>query len=325
MEILVKFFAFAFGFAAATWALALWRARRAETDFPPTGRFLDLPAGRLHYRQAGTGPDVVLLHGASGSIREFDFGLFDALAQRYRVTAFDRPGLGYSNGLAEDSLSSQAAHLAQACEALGIGDPLLVGQSFGGSVALAWALQGGQKTSPRALVLIGAPVLPWPGELDLWYRLNRGILGRSIMPWLAAAWVWPGYVSASLASIFAPDTVPDGYAAHIGTELTIRQQTLRANVAQVNALRRSLVTMEPLYPRLTLPIELLHGEADTVVQIDIHARPFAQRLANVTLTILPQTGHMPHHSHLPEVLAAIDRAHSHAIVMEKGDSHGPAL
>lgn len=321
MKILVNFVAFILGLAVITTVLARWRARRAETLFPPTGQFLDLADGRVHYRQAGVGPDVVLLHGASGSIREFDFGLFETLAQDFRVTAFDRPGLGYSDSLCDDSLAAQAAHLALACGRLGVTAPLIVGQSFGGSVALAWALRGG----PRALVLIGAPALPWPGDLDIWYRLNRGGVGRWLMPWLAAAWIWPGYVARSLGEIFAPNPVPPRYADHIGTGLTIRYHTLRANVAQVNGLRAQLVAMEPLYPRLTLPIELIHGEDDTVVPIHIHSRPVTARLANACLTALPQTGHMPHHSNLPEVLAAIDRAHSRAIVAKTGDTHGPAL
>ena len=45
----------------------------------------------------GEGPDVVLIHGAFGSLRDFTFDLSDRLSERYRVIAFDRPGLGYTD------------------------------------------------------------------------------------------------------------------------------------------------------------------------------------------------------------------------------------
>ena len=321
MHVLADLLAIVALFSLATVLRALWRGRRACAAFPPTGQFITVNGRRVHYQQAGAGPDLVLLHGASGSIREFDFGLMAALAQRFRVTAIDRPGLGYSEALAKDGLPDQARHLSGVCDQLGITAPLVVGQSFGGSVALAWALQGG----PRALVLIGAPALPWPGDLDIWYRLNRGPL-RGVMPLLAAAWIWPGYIANSLTGIFTPNPVPPGYAAQIGTALTIRYNTLAANVRQVNGLRAGLVAQEPQYPRLTLPIEMIHGEDDRVVPIHIHSRPMAARLPSAVLTALPATGHMPHHSHLAQVLAAIDRAHSRAIVAKTPEvTHGPAL
>lgn len=295
----------------ATVVLAGVRQLRAEKAHPPLGQFLKVQGRRLHYRQAGRGPDVVLLHGASGSLAEFDFGLMAGLMDRYRVTAFDRPGLGWSDPLpgGGDGLTAQADYLAQACKVLGITAPLVVGQSYGGSVALAWAL--GQN-APRALVLLGAPCVPWPGDLDIWYRLNRRWPGRWLMPWLAAAWIWPGYIRASLQGIFAPNPVPTTYAQTIGTRLTLRRKTLAANVSQVIGLRAALVAMQPDYGRLTLPIESLHGLDDTVVPFAIHAHAFAALAPGCHLTELAHTGHMPHHAHLDQVLAAIGRAKSRA-------------
>lgn len=273
-------------------------------DHPPKGAFLTVAGRRLHYLQRGTGPDIVLLHGASGNLAEFDFGLIAALAKDWRVTAFDRPGLGHSPPLPGASLEAQARLLRQACAELGVKAPVLVGQSYGGSVALAWALQ----EPPRALVQLGAPCLPWPGDLDIWYRLNRNPLLRAVLLPLAAAWIWRGYVENSLTGIFAPNPVPPDYAMGFGVPLTLRFSALKANVLQVLALRAELVAMEPFYPRLNLPIELVHGVDDAVVPLMVHSGPLSARLPNARLTALPGIGHMPHHAALPEVLAAIERA-----------------
>ncbi len=187
---------------------------------------------------------------------------------------------------------------------LGVTEPVVVGQSYGGSVALAWALQGG----PRALVLVGSPSMPWPGKLDPWYRLTDTWAGRHLAIPLAAAFVPSSYVSSATAAVFSPDPVPQGYEAHLGAALALRRQSLVANTSQINALRDELLTMVPRYPSLSLPIELVHGTADTIVPLHIHSRPVSELLPQARLTVIDGAGHMPHHSHPDTVIAAIDRA-----------------
>ncbi|MFM7443380.1 MAG: alpha/beta fold hydrolase, partial [Tabrizicola sp.] len=64
----------------------------------------------------------------------------------------------------------------------------------------------------------------------------------------------------------------------------------------------------PRYSTLDLPVELIHGTADTIVPLDIHSRPVSQILPDATLTVIDGAGHMPHHGHAEVVIAAIDRA-----------------
>lgn len=298
--------------ALALAGVTLWRSSAreaaAEAAFPPTGQFVTVDGLRLHYEMSGSGPDLVMIHGASGSLRDLTFALRDQLTDRYRVTVVDRPGLGHSDPLpdasAEGSLAAQARVIKAAMAQLGVTDPVVLGQSYGGAVALAWALDGGL----RALVLVGSPSLPWPGTLDPWYRVTSTTFGRALAIPLASAFVPQSYVSAATTAVFAPDPVPPGYEAYLGTALTLRRQTLAANTAQVNALRAELVTMEPRYPTLTLPVEMIHGTADTIVPLSIHSGPLSTVLPNVTLTVIDGAGHMPHHAHSQTVIDAIDRA-----------------
>ena len=138
--------------ALATGVTAHYRASQAETTYPPLGQFVEVTGGQVHYVQQGAGPHVVLLHGAGGNVREFTFDLMGRLADRYTVTAFDRPGLGFTDrvpgvdtGLFAtegDSPQDQAAMLREAAEKIGITDPIVAGHSFGGIVSYAWALAG---------------------------------------------------------------------------------------------------------------------------------------------------------------------------------------
>ena len=299
--------------AALTAAFAVfvhYRAAAREAALiaahPPRGQFIAVNGLRVHYIMAGSGPDLILIHGASGNALDLTGPLMDQLSPHYRVIAFDRPGLGWSDPIEDDSLTGQALHLAAAADQLGVKEPILVGQSYGGSVTLAWALYAPVK--PRALVLISAPSLPWPGSLDIWYRLTSTRIGAAILVPNATTFVPESYIDASITGVFAPSPVPPGYGDAIDVDLTLRRSTLRANAGQVNALRPQIVAMEPDYPALTLPIEMLHGTADTIVPLKIHSAPFAARMPNAHLTVIDGAGHMPHYSHTSLVIDAIARA-----------------
>jgi pimeloyl-ACP methyl ester carboxylesterase len=55
-------------------------------------------------------------------------------------------------------------------------------------------------------------------------------------------------------------------------------------------------------------VELVHGTEDTIVPLAIHSGPLSKLLPNVSLTVIPGAGHMPHHAHADVVIEAIDRA-----------------
>jgi pimeloyl-ACP methyl ester carboxylesterase len=232
--------------------------------------------------------------------------MIDRLSDLYRVIAFDRPGLGYSEAMAEGGTDprAQARHLQVAAAQLGVTDPIVLGHSYGGAVAMGWALTAPKP--PRGLVIVSGATMPFPGDVDRWYHLTGGRFGWLINP-ILGAFAGPAQIDASLASTFAPKLVPAGYADHIGPGLTLRQKALRDNGRQVLALKAMLTEMSQSYAALDLPVEILHGDADTTVRLDIHARPLLATLPHAALTVIKGAGHMPHHTDMEQIVAAIDR------------------
>lgn len=296
------------GFAALT----LWRAARNEAEaqraYPPVGRILTVEGHAVHAYVRGTGPDLVLIHGSSGNLRDFTYRMVDALSDRYRVIAFDRPGLGYSDPISGTgtTLSEQAAVLAGAARQLGAERPIVLGQSLGGAVALAWAVEHPDRLS--ALVTVSGVAYPWETGLGTYYTVLSSWAGRNIVIPLITAWIGDARIRATIASVYAPLPVPEGYGDHIGDRLTVQRDAMRANALQRRGLLDWVTAQAPHYGDIAVPVEIVHGRDDTTVPLEVHALPLSEAIADAHLRVLETSSHMPHHTHMTEVIAAIDRA-----------------
>lgn len=303
------------GCAAAIDARADAREAQWMAEHPPVGDLIVVNGRQVHLREsgraAGTAPDLVLIHGANGNLRDFTFDLTQRLERDFRILAVDRPGLGWSDSLgeADNDPRAQARHLRAALAERGVNRPIVLGHSYGGAVAMGWALEAPQDTA--ALVIIAGATYPWDGSLGLWYRINDGPLGR-VGRALVSAMAPETAARGVFASVFEPHPVPGGYVDHFGAGLSMRRSSQEANTRQVNALNEQLLRMHPEYPGLTLPIELVHGDADTIVGLDIHSARMERDVASVRLDRVAGGGHMLHHSHPDQVVAAIHRAAARA-------------
>ncbi len=112
------------------------KAPETIAELIPESSYINIDGARLHYVQAGQGPDLVLLHGIGASVYIWRF-VFPLLQTRHRVIAFDIAGFGKSSKDAKRNygLDAQAELLANALTALGIEKADLVGSSMGGAIA----------------------------------------------------------------------------------------------------------------------------------------------------------------------------------------------
>jgi pimeloyl-ACP methyl ester carboxylesterase len=197
---------------AAFTGVTIWKAarheRQAEATWPPEGDVLTIDGHRVHYVVMGEGPDLVLVHGASGNTRDFTHALAGRLAMRYRVIVMDRPGLGYTDRIDPQgaSLAAQAGLLSDAATRLGADRPIVFGHSYGGAVALAWALSRPDNVS--ALVLSAAASNPWDTGLGTYYTILSHPLGQRFLIPLLTAWVPDRVVDEQIDAVFAPQVAP---------------------------------------------------------------------------------------------------------------------
>ena len=202
------------------------REARAEAAFPPEGQMLTVDGVQVHAVVMGEGPDIVLLHGASGNTRDFTFALAPQLAQHFRVIMFDRPGLGWTErtssrfggawNTAAESPAEQALLLQKAAKLLDVSNPVVVGQSYGASLAWAWGLHAPNETA--ALVSIAGVANPWPGKLSRMRRWNASAVGGALLVPLITAFAPKKAVVDTIESIFEPQNAPPGYLDYVATE-----------------------------------------------------------------------------------------------------------
>ncbi len=190
-----------------------------------------------------------------------------------------------------------------ALDRLGVARPLVLGHSYGGAVALAWALSG----AAAGVVVLSGATMPWAGGVGRLYEVSASLLGGAVAVPLIAALAGPRQADVALKRIFAPQPVPPGYAEALGVGLTLRRASLRANARQLTTLRPHVEAMSARYGEIDVPVEIVHGTADEVVPLSVHARPLAKLIPQARLTELEGIGHMPHHAAPEQVAAAVDR------------------
>lgn len=284
---------------------------KAESRTPMLGELIVVDDVRLHVVDIGPRdsdlPPVLLIHGASINLLDMHLALGERLAQDRRVILVDRPGRGYSERPDDGyKLSVQANLIAGVVAARGVEKPIVVGQSFGGAVALAYALD--HRDAMSALVLLAPVSHEWPGGVAWYNNASQipviGILMRRLIIPVYAAVVR----DSSVAESFAPNEPPENYAERVGLSLLFRPKDFRANASDIAHLKKQIIQQQSRYDELSVPVEIVTGLADTTVSPDIHSRALARQIDGAELTLLEDTGHALHHAQPYKIIEIIERA-----------------
>jgi pimeloyl-ACP methyl ester carboxylesterase len=292
------------------WAAGRLIGARMQALYPPIGNMM-LAAGRkVHvYDNAVAAPahTVLMIHGASGNLREMVFAFGKRLSPDIRLLAIDRPGQGYTERLgleADASLDAQAAMAIAVLDAKGIRKAVILAHSLGGALALRLALDHPDRV--EALVLFAPVTHPWPGGVTWYYDFTRlPVIGKVFAHAIAPA---AGYltVDAAIDGIFLPARPPEGYRDAIGAGLLLRPDAFEANAHDVAALLPQVAAQAGRYGELAMPVLVMTADVDTVVSPEIHSRTFAREAPRAKLIIVPGAGHAPHQTKPDIVMPAVD-------------------
>jgi 2-hydroxy-6-oxonona-2,4-dienedioate hydrolase len=244
------------------------------------------------YLVAGEGPPMVLLHGVGTSAGEWSWVLPE-LARSHRVYALDLPGYDGSFEPPDYAPAFTASFIGSFLDAVGVESAVVVGNSFGGLVALHLALSeparvsalilsdsaGLDRTVNPALATLSFPRMGQmatalaktpPGAAQR--ALSRALLFFA-RPWqIPLKWVKDQYKLAQLPNF---------------TEATLA--TLRSTVGPAG---QREVLLDKL-PRLQMPTLIVWGIEDRVIPYG-QAQDALARLQKGSLELISNCGHLPH-------------------------------
>ena len=135
-----------------------------STERPEIGKSVEANGIRTNYLEAGSGDEtVVLVHGSGPGVTSYANWrlVIPALAEHWRVVAPDMVGFGFSDrpeGVTY-SLDTWADQTVGVMDALGIDKAHMVGNSFGGAIALRVATKHPDRVGK--LVLMGSMGVPF--------------------------------------------------------------------------------------------------------------------------------------------------------------------
>lgn len=284
-----------------------WSSSRAEAEYRPMGRIIEVNGVDLHVFEKGTGSPIVLLHGSGSLIQDMTVsGLVDRLALHHRVIVFDRPGYGWSSRPkgCDWSPEAQAALFAAAADILGVMQPLVFGHSWGTLPALAWALN--RPDGVRGLVLASGYYFPTPRPDALFTAVMASPVLGDLLTYTIAPLQTRVTGPAGFRLIFSPSETPQKFLDEMPFNLMLRPSQLHATAADSAMMPLAAAALEPRYRELKLPVTIIWGDSDKLVNQDKQSARLSALLPQARAVPIAEAGHMVHHVVLEHVVAAIE-------------------
>lgn len=257
-------------------------------------RFIDVDGLRVHYKTSGDGsPTFVLLHGFGASVFSWR-EVMTPLSESGTVIAFDRPAFGLTerplrgdwDGESPYSPEAQIELTVKLMDQLGVDEAILVGNSAGGTIAMATALEHPDRV--LAVVLVDAAIYTGGGTPD-WVRPLLGtpqmrrigpLLARSIQNLgpnlIERAWHDPSKISAEILEGYTKPLKVDNWDVALW-ELTLASHSLGLD-RRVRDIR--------------VPVLVITGDDDRIVPTEQSVRLDGE-LPDAELVVIPNCGHVP--------------------------------
>ena len=251
----------------------------------PPSRFVEVDGMRVHVRDRGAGPALVLVHGSNSALFTWE-GWAAELAGKRRVIALDLPGHGLTGPHPQDrySANDMAELLDHVMTKLGVERFSLAGNSMGGHVALVYALAHPQRVDK--LILVDAAGLPREEPRPLVLR----VAGWPILGPMSTV-VTPRFiVAASVREVYGDpgkvtDELIDRYYDLLLREGNRRATRMRLALPDDTAAARRL-------GELRLRVLILWGGRDRWI-LPKYGERFRDAIPGARLVVFGELGHVP--------------------------------
>jgi pimeloyl-ACP methyl ester carboxylesterase len=272
-------------------------------------KFIELNGVNIHYKEAGQGDKtLILLHPFGGSTYSWR-EVMDDFAGYGKVIAYDRPAFGLTERPMPENwesnpygMKANVEILRELLDAFGVEKAILVGNSAGGGVAVAFALEYPERVDELILVAPGVgggfgPQFPAWALPVMWtpqFRHLGPLLVRDYQETL-------------------PRTVDRGWFDK--TKLTDEIRETHLQILKIQNWDRAFYELNfapaypelrPLLPQLTIPALIVAGREDTLIR-SWYFEAISTEIPDATLRFIPNCGHVPQEECPLEFMDAVSR------------------
>lgn len=276
----------------------LWEREKRTWPHHDLSRFIEAGGTRWHVQQSGSGPALLLMHGAGASTHSWR-GLLPILARNFAVTAADLPGHGFTAPLSgsRSSISGMSEAVAALLRALEFRPQYCVGHSAGAVILCRLALDG--HVAPRAIISINGAFVPFGGAAGVFLAPIARLLATSrLLPRVIARRAGNPLNVARVIAGTGSQLDPAGLALY--TRLVSNPKHVSGALAMMG--NWDLRSFERDLPRLAIPLALLVAENDRTVPPH-QALKVLKLVANAVVHRMPDLGHLAHEEQ-PEMIGA---------------------
>lgn len=232
--------------------------------------YIKIDGLNIHYERVGndSGRDVVLLHGWGSQLEIFKH-IVRKLEPDFRVYALDFPGFGGSNAPNEEwGVNDYTLFLEAFVKEFNIQNPILMGHSFGGRVAILYS----SRNEVNKLVLIDSAGIKPARSFKYYLKVYSFKLSKRILPVLL------GKEKANiLIEQYRKKSGSSDYNAAAGIMRKILVKVVNEDLKRV-------------MPQIKAPTLLIWGENDTAAPVK-DARIMEKLIKDSGLVVLKNTGH----------------------------------
>lgn len=249
---------------------------RAQSD----NKQVEVYGQKIHYVEAGSGPNVILLHGLGGDATNWVLTV-PALASKYHVWAPDQIGFGFSDKpLIDYRVATLVDFLEGFCKKLAIDKAVVVGNSLGGWTAVAFTLAHPERVEKLVLVdsagysFANSPIKP---TREMMQGLNPStVAGAKLV--LSAVLANPAFATEAAAEKLFTEHLRknDGYTIDRFIDSMLLGQDF----------------VDGKLGAIKVPTLVLWGRQDHLVPL-ASGQQFAKEIAGAQITVFDQCGHVP--------------------------------
>lgn len=248
-------------------------------------KFIAIDGMEVHYRDEGYGQPIILIHGTGASLHTWD-NWTEELKKTFRVIRLDLPAYGLTGPHPENkyTIPYYSDFLNKFVDSLKVNNFILAGNSLGGSIAWYYVTENEEKVVLLSLLNSGGFFSQDKGS-PLVFKLARAPFIKDILRYVTPRF----FIKNTLKEVYHDESKLTDKKIDTYRDLILREDNREAFIYRS---KNKSVDYTDRLNEIKIPTQILWGDNDAWIPVE-NAKLFAEKIPNVKVDIMKDTGHIP--------------------------------